>query len=103
MSARGLIESFPPRQIRFATKPSAHRFHDITRIGKNLYVTRFAQSFESNGCRDDLRLLVCRATEILPDRAPESFVTEQSNCRRAARLLPVAQTRSIAKDCYLLE
>jgi hypothetical protein len=61
------------------------------------------QGFESDRGRSNLGLLIGRAAEILANRAPETFVTEQSDSRRAARLLPVAETRSVAEDCYLLE
>ena len=101
--AGGAIQTFPRRQIGFAAKTPVHRLHDVTRVSKQLDLARLAQRFESDRGRDDLRLLIRGATEILADRPPKSFVAKQSDGRCATRFLSVAKTRSVAKNCHLLE
>ncbi len=103
VSTGGAIETFPPRQVGFATETSAHCFDDVAGVSEHFYVARLPQRFESDCRCNDLRLLIRRAAEIFADGAPETFVTEQSDRRRATRFLSVAQTRTVAKDCYLLE
>ena len=101
--ARGAIESFPPRQVCFTSKTSVHGFDDVAGICKNADLTRLAQRLQTDRCRRDLGLLVRCAPEIFADRTPETFVSEQCDACRARRLLPVAETRAVAKNCYLLK
>src|SRR5687768_11596959 len=103
VSTGGAVQTLPPRQIGFAAKASAHRLDDITRVRKQLHIARFAQRFESNGCRHNLRLLIRGAAQVFADGAPESLVSQERDSSRAARFLSVAKTRSVAKNFYLLE
>jgi hypothetical protein len=101
--AGGAIQTFPRRQIALAAKTTVHRFDDVTRVGKQLDVARLAQRFESDCRRDNLRLLIRGATEILADCPPMTSEAKQSDRRRPTRFLSVAKTRSVAKNCHLLE
>src|SRR5690242_12124675 len=103
VGASGAIESFPPREVCFAAKAAVHRFDDVTRVGKNLDLARLGQRFEAYGGGCDLRLLVRRCAKVFADGAPVAFVTEQGDSRRALRLLSVAETRSVAENCYLFD
>lgn len=103
VTTRSAIETFPPRQVSLAAKPTAHRFHYITRVSKQLYVAWFAQRFQSNCSCRDLCLLIRGAAQVFADSAPVAFVAKQSNGRGASRLLSITKTRTIAENCYLLE
>src|SRR6185503_14526034 len=93
--ARSAIESFPPRQVCFTTKPPVHCFDNVTRVSKNVYLTRLAQGFETDGRGCNLGLLVGSLAQILAHRAPVTLVSQQRYRRRALRLLAVSETRSV--------
>ena len=103
VSGCGVVESFPPRKVRFSSKTSVHRLNYISRICEQTDLTRLRQRFESNGRRSDFRLLIRRDAEILPNGAPDSLISQQRHRRRATRHLAVAQARTVAKDRHMLE
>jgi hypothetical protein len=99
----GTVQPLPPREICLASKATVHRFDDISRVSKHAHLARLPQRFESNRGRSDLSLLVCRSAQKFTDSAPDAFVTKQRHCRCATCDLPVAKTRAVAVDGYLLE
>src|SRR5262249_50136712 len=98
VTRRGAIQALPPRQVGLAAKAPAHRFHHVTRVSENFDLTWLAQSFEPDSSRDDLGLLIRRASQIFADRTPESFVAQQCYSRGPARFLSVTETRAVAKN-----
>src|SRR5689334_6852438 len=99
----GAIESLPPGQICLASKAPIHRLNNIPRIGEDADLTRLRQRLEPDRSRGDFRLLIRRLTQIFCDGAPVTFIAKQCNCGRAARVLPVAETRAVAEDRNLFE
>jgi hypothetical protein len=61
-------------------------------------LTRLAQSFQPQRSRNNFRLLIGRVTQVFTDSAPDTFVSEQSHCRRTSRRLAISQAGTIAKD-----
>jgi hypothetical protein len=103
VSGCGVVESFPPGKVRFASKASVHRLNYISRICEQTDLTRLRQRFKSNRRRNDLRLLIRRHTEIFPNGAPDSLISQQGHRSRATRRLSIAQARTVAKDRHVFE
>jgi hypothetical protein len=97
------IKASPPVEICLASKATAHCFHNVTRICKEIDLARFAQRFQSDCSGRNFGLLVGRGAKILADSAPYSFVTQQSNSSGTAANLSITQTGSVTVNLNLFE
>jgi len=96
MCVGGALKLPPPIAVSPFAKAPRHRLDDVTRIRDDRHAARLAQSFEAEGRRGDLGLLIGGISQVARDRTPRGAIVQKRDRGGARLAVSIAQTRSVA-------